>query len=86
MLDFHAQEFRKQLVAGVPIAVGSDVGPFPHGSQARELVLMVRCGMTPMKSHFDRHICQRRWFANSSATMLKIQGRVLEKLDAALAD
>jgi len=48
MLDLHAQEFRKQLAAGVPIAVGSDVGPFPHGTQARELVLMVRYGMTPL--------------------------------------
>ncbi len=48
MLDFHAQEFRKQLAVGVPMAVGSDVGPFPHGTQARELVLMVRYGMTPL--------------------------------------
>jgi imidazolonepropionase-like amidohydrolase len=48
ILDLHAQEFRKQLAAGVPIAVGSDVGPFPHGTQARELVLMVRYGMTPL--------------------------------------
>ena len=29
MLAFHASEFRKQLEAGVPMAVGSDVGPFP---------------------------------------------------------
>ena len=29
---FHAAEFRKQLAAGVPMAVGSDVGPFPHGT------------------------------------------------------
>ena len=48
MLDFHAQEFRKQLAAGVPMAVGSDVGPFPHGTQAREYLLMVKYGMTPL--------------------------------------
>jgi imidazolonepropionase-like amidohydrolase len=48
MLDLHAREFRKQLAAGVPMAVGSDVGPFPHGTQARELVLMVQYGMTPL--------------------------------------
>jgi imidazolonepropionase-like amidohydrolase len=47
-LDLHAQEFRKQLAAGVPMAAGSDVGPFPHGTQAREMVLMVKYGMSPM--------------------------------------
>ena len=48
MLDFKVQEFRKQVAAGVPMAVGSDVGPFPHGTQARELVLMVKFGMSPL--------------------------------------
>jgi imidazolonepropionase-like amidohydrolase len=49
-LDLHAQEFRKQLSAGVPMAVGSDVGPFPHGTQAREFSLMVKYGMTPLSA------------------------------------
>lgn len=48
ILDYHAQEFRKQLAAGVPMAMGSDVGPFPHGTQAREFVLMVKYGMSPL--------------------------------------
>jgi imidazolonepropionase-like amidohydrolase len=48
MLDAKAQDFHKQVAAGVPMAVGSDVGPFPHGTQARELVLMVKYGMSPL--------------------------------------
>jgi imidazolonepropionase-like amidohydrolase len=48
LLGYKIAEFKKQLAAGVPFAVGSDVGPFPHGTQARELVLMVQYGMTPL--------------------------------------
>jgi len=46
-LAFHAAEFKKQMAAGVPFAVGSDVGPFPHGTQAREMELMIQYGMKP---------------------------------------
>ena len=48
MLDYKIREFKKQIAAGVSFAVGSDVGPFPHGTQARELTLMVQYGMKPV--------------------------------------
>ena len=48
MLELKRQEFKKQLAAGIPMAVGSDVGPFPHGTQAREFILMVQYGMSPV--------------------------------------
>lgn len=48
ILDLKIQEFKKQIAAGIPIALGSDVGPFPHGTQAREFLLLVKCGMSPL--------------------------------------
>ncbi len=48
LLDYKIAEFKKQVAAGIPFAVGSDVGPFPHGTQAHELTLMVRFGMKPL--------------------------------------
>lgn len=48
MLDYKIREFKKQVAAGVQFAVGTDVGPFPHGTQARELTLMVQYGMKPL--------------------------------------
>ncbi|MGB6973118.1 MAG: amidohydrolase family protein [Terracidiphilus sp.] len=48
MLDYKIAQFKKQIAAGISFAVGSDVGPFPHGTQARELVLMVKYGMKPL--------------------------------------
>jgi len=31
-----------------PASLGSDVGPFPHGTQAREFALLVENGMSPL--------------------------------------
>jgi imidazolonepropionase-like amidohydrolase len=43
--EFKVKEFKRQMAAAIPFAVGSDVGPFPHGTQAREFELMVKYGM-----------------------------------------
>lgn len=50
MLDYKIHEFRRQIAAGIPFAVGSDVGPFPHGTQAKEFELMVQYGLTPLQA------------------------------------
>jgi imidazolonepropionase-like amidohydrolase len=42
--------FRKALAAGVKIAFGSGVGPFPHGTQNKEFAYMVKFGMTPVQA------------------------------------
>ncbi len=42
--------FKEALEAGVTIANGSDVGVFTHGTEARELELLVDYGMKPAKA------------------------------------
>ncbi len=44
------QQFKKQVAAGISFAAGSDIGPFPHGTQAEEYVLLVRYGLTPLRA------------------------------------
>jgi len=48
LLNYKIAEFKRQVAAGIPFAVGTDVGPFPHGTQAVEMELMVRYGMKPL--------------------------------------
>ena len=48
LLEYKKREFKRQIAAGIPFAVGSDAGPFPHGTQAREMELMVLYGMKPL--------------------------------------
>lgn len=40
--------FKRALVAGIPIGLGTDSSVIPHGENAKELVLRVALGETPM--------------------------------------
>jgi imidazolonepropionase-like amidohydrolase len=42
--------FQHALQLGVKIALGSGVGPFPHGTQAKEFHVYVEYGMTPAQA------------------------------------
>jgi imidazolonepropionase-like amidohydrolase len=46
----HEVSFKRALAHGVMIAFGTDAGPFPHGTQAKEFEYMVRYGMTPAQA------------------------------------
>ena len=46
----HFKSFQLALQKGVRIAMGTDTGVGPHGTNAEELALMVEAGMTPMQA------------------------------------
>jgi imidazolonepropionase-like amidohydrolase len=48
VVDAHQASFKRALAAGVRIAMGTDTGVGPHGTNAEELAIMVQCGMSPM--------------------------------------
>ena len=50
VLAAHEASFRRALSAGVNIAMGTDSGIVPHGTNLRELELMVKYGMPPAQA------------------------------------
>jgi len=50
VVEVHRRAFRMAVELGVPIAMGTDTGVGPHGTNAEEIALMVEHGMTPMQA------------------------------------
>lgn len=50
ILEIHAESIGKAYKAGVNIAMGTDAGVMPHGTNLRELGLMCNVGLSPMES------------------------------------
>ena len=50
VIDAHRESIRRAHKAGVKIAMGTDAGVMPHGTNLRELGLMVDIGLTPMEA------------------------------------
>jgi imidazolonepropionase-like amidohydrolase len=48
--EIQRERFRRAVAGGVTMAFGTDVGLFPHGTNAKQLPIMVRYGMTPMQA------------------------------------
>ena len=50
VVEIHGDSIARAHKAGVKISMGTDAGVMPHGTNLRELGLMVNIGMTPMES------------------------------------
>ena len=50
VIEIHSDSIARAHQAGVKIAMGTDAGVMPHGTNLRELGLMVNIGMTPMQA------------------------------------
>jgi imidazolonepropionase-like amidohydrolase len=72
------ESFRAALAAGVTIGSGSDVGVFRHGDNARELLLLVEYGMSPVDA--------LRAATSVNATMLRLGDRIGSVRPGLLAD
>jgi len=49
-IEAHFESARKAYAAGVKIAMGTDAGVMPHGTNLRELGLLCKIGMSPMEA------------------------------------
>jgi len=50
VVEAHGDSIGRAHKAGVKIAMGTDAGVMPHGTNLRELGLMINIGMTPMEA------------------------------------
>lgn len=50
VVEIHSESISRAYKAGVKIAMGTDAGVMPHGTNLRELGLMVNVGMSPMEA------------------------------------
>ncbi len=49
-IEIHSESIERAYRAGVTIAMGTDAGVMPHGTNLRELGLMCQIGMSPMEA------------------------------------
>jgi imidazolonepropionase-like amidohydrolase len=49
-IEIHRDSIARAFEAGVTIAMGTDAGVMPHGTNLRELGLMCSVGMSPMQA------------------------------------
>ncbi len=49
-IEIHSESIARAHQAGVTIAMGTDAGVMPHGTNLRELGLMVNVGLSPMEA------------------------------------
>jgi imidazolonepropionase-like amidohydrolase len=50
VIEIHSESISRAHKAGVKISMGTDAGVMPHGTNLRELGLMVNIGMNPMEA------------------------------------